>query len=630
MSKLYQNINCKLVWVSDIHLRGTYRDSNNVPNKLQNLYEAFLNTIKVEEVGKPIDYFLLTGDIGFAGSEEDYAYFWDWFIVPLHEYYESLNKGNSERGYPKFIVIPGNHDISWGDTSHFKEYLKTFNSSEKKFKKKNKTLFDDTNSKEGGQRFFKAFISFTNRFGFSEKNEKNTIWNDFFNLKDIILENNVTITKYPANNYNTNRLFGYLKDDKNKIIFVLVNTAWYSIGVQFNTLLAAGLKKPQEPSAVTPEFIFDYYRAELASILEKKEVIVEYGNQIIGRDIFPIVELEKIISDNPEYVVITCMHHPLNWLNWNELYDYNNKKYKDFTLNKILDKSNILLTGHEHLPISQCADNIPPDRKGWHFKAGMFMEDQIDVSEDDIYFEHSRFSILSIETDIDKDESTVTENKYLYNREYMTWESRDKGEKKPLSVQGKQLKDAKIGELVKEVPKFNIKKFLADRLEVYESDWIFESIDLSDTNYIAWKCTYDKKLRICIIPTKESFSEILLPSPFPKDYFLDKILLASKPAEYEIVTIHFIWLDLLVNKELTNDYNNGGVVHFESFTKIYNYSDYYFNRFRHHYFDRFRSDNNQQKKAENQSNNPDFKSVKDLRFVNQPVPYWVFKKYCET
>ncbi len=99
-----------ILWLSDIHYKGKinaskngiiykeYDDKNYVINYLANFKK------KINELINQIDIVLITGDIGFDGSIENYNGF-------KHEFDILFQK--------PIITIPGNHDIHWEATIDF-------------------------------------------------------------------------------------------------------------------------------------------------------------------------------------------------------------------------------------------------------------------------------------------------------------------------------------------------------------------------------------------------------------------------------------------------------------------------------------------------------------------------------
>jgi hypothetical protein len=367
-----------------------------------------------------------------------------------------------------------------------------------------------------------------------------------------------------------------------------------------------------------------------------KDHIGEYGNQITGRDVFPKSWLKELTKTKPGYLIITCMHHPQNWLSWGEVYDYKDQgaNSTDFTLYQILEQTDILLTGHEHVPIIKMPENIDgPNGNRWHLKAGMFMEDQIDVLQGEDYFEHSRFSIL----DIDCEGYTFCESKYLYNKYTKKWNPyapiKDITKTSyPLKKKTGSMTKAYKKEISKRIKDFDVEQFLKNRY--YNKTPQVEKI-IQEKNYCIYK-TKDingsDEVRYCIIPFTSKFKKTdFLPISFPYKHFVDDIL-TKEPVYDQVIKIHFIWPDVLVNDNIFNGYISPGENQtFETvFGDITRYSTLIFNKFRDVYFSRFERfyEENSRKNTHPKTQSIDFKLVKNVRFINEVIPFWIFKRYC--
>ncbi|MBK8698176.1 MAG: metallophosphoesterase [Saprospiraceae bacterium] len=633
MANSFENPHCRILWVSDIHFRGKYKGNLNAEGKLKQLYDPFLDKIKSEQQTSPIDYIFLTGDIAFSGSSSDYQAFWDWFIVPLYQFYKELVDNERINGFPKIITIPGNHDISRSDVSIFETFLNKYNTAKNNFEQQSQLILNPDNLPS----FLKTFENYSLFFGDNSTYRGiNKIWESFFKLD-----------KNDGSTYNEKRLFGHVIDHEKKIIIILVNTAWFSIGDKFNELLVNNkLKKIHKETiddlvtrGFTGKEIADtvdfYYRELTESILKMRDRISEYGTQITGREILLFDNIEKQIKLFPDYIVITCMHHPVNWLSWGEQYDYDDKgsgSYR-FTLNRILAKTDILLTGHEHVPVIKMPEQINEQGNGWHLKAGMFMEDQIDLIEAAKYFEHSRFSIIEISAD----PYLFKEKRFLYyhpsgDSAFPEWKHYDSGKDEKaytytLSNKKGILAEESLPQLISEIGNFDLATFLYNRYG--ERKYTVKELAKTEL-YKLYKTESAIEIRLCIVPLKAAFSKLFVPTPFPTEHFLDEII-KTNFVDSRLLKIHFIWPDFLVSDQLKNLYINGDEEHKVIFGKIARYSDMLFNKFRHHFFERFSkiSEEKKTKETVELAQIIDFKIVKNIRFVNEPVPFWIFKRYCK-
>ncbi len=56
--------------------------------------------------------------------------------------------------------------------------------------------------------------------------------------------------------------------------------------------------------------------------LKEKEFITEYNTYMNGIHLMDTEALRKVLTDYPDFAVVTCMHHPMNWLAQRILYVY--------------------------------------------------------------------------------------------------------------------------------------------------------------------------------------------------------------------------------------------------------------------------------------------------------------------
>lgn len=610
----YEKIKSRIVWISDIHFRKEYAQDNEgkIDEKLTPFFESFLNILKKELETGAIDYFFLTGDIGFSGSIEDYQAFWGRFIKELYSFFSK--EKSSQPFIPKIITIPGNHDFDRTDINPFEKFLTDYTSKQ--------TTLDQQYEVFTETEFCKLFKNYSEFFSKEEKHRdgEKEIWNAFFKLDQAY--------KY-ANVYTDHRLFGYHVDEQKQLILVLLNSAWFSIGNKFNELLADSSNLKSIDFKKEEKELLEEIKKHTKVILDMKDRVTEYGNQIIGRDLFPTPNLIKTINENPEYIVITCMHHPQNWLSWGEVYDFkeDGEKAKDFALNKILSQTDILLTGHEHVPIIKKPESIDSlEGKRWHLKAGMFMEDQINVLQSNDYFEHSRFSVI----DIDGNKYHFEERKYLYKRSKKHWVLfEEKPEKYPLNQKSRLMTQERKEEIQLHLPDFDIQKFFKARYE--GKNYNFEKQE-SNEEYQVYRInnTSCSDIRYCILPlTADFLNKYFLPDNFINHFVDDLIALPDNAGK--IVAIHFLWPDILIKDDLFSEYitpPKGKGFEFV-FEKISRYSATLFNKFRHLYFSRFEMSENSEKSSSGSIPSIEFQKVMNVRFTNEPLPFWTVKHYCQ-
>ncbi|MEJ0101751.1 MAG: metallophosphoesterase [Bacteroidota bacterium] len=584
----------RLLWISDLHIKESYAG-------LEEFIGFKDDFIKFYETQPVFDYILFSGDIGFSATENEYKVFWNNFIVPLHDYHESSGKP-----FPKIICIPGNHDISWKNTGVYEEFLKSFKD------KNNTTRNELLKNKDTQVKFFEGFKYYSERFG--EKGSSQKEWKKFFDFSG---------DEYRVSaSYQEHKLFGYLVDKKKKVVFIFLNSAWFSIGGKFNNLLQEKymkniLKRKNLKSTEVNKLLSD--------ILEEKSNIVEYGNQLIGRDLFrdTCTDIGAILALSADHTVITCMHHPLNWLNWNELYHYDKPTSDKLILNRILSNSDILLTGHEHVPVDT---PLSETKNGVvQLKSGMFLDETLIRPEGYKTLEHSCLSILS--QTIKKSTHTVDMDRFLYfnNRKNYEW--------KKISTDSvlctikknivRQSDLTNINDWLKKQPPSNL-SFIN---KVLQSGTLVRNDIRNGFRFIITET--DKAVWLILVPFDETAYSSLFPAPMPADYVLDDLItecieLSAAPVSSGIntlkkeVKIQFSWAEHLAipdeKKQIFDVVETTNEVD-ERSSIIAGLSDLRFNLFRHHFFGRYKDE----------ANLPKMKQVRNLAFLNQVLPIQYLK-----
>lgn len=328
MSKL------NIAWLSDIHFMEGYADGTNSPWVEAQCRDTINH---LTEKHPELDYLVLNGDIAFKGSAQEYELFSHLFLKKIKVAYPSL----------KILSVPGNHDVDWKSAKFLIESLK----------KTDMPTYDV-------------------RTGLLKKGKMSEFEKPFENYKGFITENGINSCE---GKMHESGLYGWQVDHANKIVFVLLNSAWYSIGPLFDDLIA--------------EFC-DEKKMNIGEALKIKSGIAEFGNQVIGNELMFdfFFKMTTPFSDYPAYTFITIMHHPIHWLSWYETYGLTQTAQESKTLYRILKKSSFLLTGHEHIP-----GHVPHQqmfKDVYHLQAGCFLEERTtgDISST----QHNRFSVLQI------------------------------------------------------------------------------------------------------------------------------------------------------------------------------------------------------------------------------------------
>ncbi len=563
----------KLLWLSDIHFRQEYKDylgraEHTVFNRF---IDGFVDTVNELSV----DSIVITGDIAFAGTETEYQAFKTNILDKI-----------SEKKH--IVVIPGNHDVS------FKQGII------------NTWVKDNTTGKQADDYLFNRNAIIENHTALYKRQFEH--YTNF--AKSLIPAENIKM----CSDYKEERLFGYYIDHSNKLLFVLINTAWFSLG----------------DTRVFNKALIDYAREteiDALNMLAIKEKSTEFGTQIVGRELLKASNIEKEIGNYPDYTIITCMHHPLHWLDWDEYHTNNQAGKVALTINRILSNTDILLTGHEHLPAYTL-----PQKVGayWHLQAGMFMDNNYDTKDNADNFSRSRFSILQIE------KGYFSETSYAYNFKIQDWQKQN--------INQTTTKDSgcyALPRVAKHIFKLsatnrnelqktyfqnqdNCKKMLQKMLNSVLPDSLssFKKIDTKGNN--TFRCFYtsegnDNNGILLLLPLEPSFyNETLIDFTENNLHFLDP-LLKNFLHQKKIITKIFIFAaDICIDDGLCKEYEN--CTSRENRNKILSdcihIADHYFNNFRSQLFSRYETDDT------NSARIVDFESIAEIRLINYVVPHW--------
>ena len=572
--------NIIILWLSDIHYRYYDEKKNGeLKGKQRRFIDIFLNEVKeiLEEKAR-IDYVILSGDIAFSGDAKTYKLFWDEFIDPFYLLV------SSKKVFPKILTIPGNHDVNWDDAGFMAEYLKNSSPDQK-------NIF-----------LSKKISNFENLFAsYSASFSNESIEKDRPSFKLVALEKDYTEIDGALNPYPEKRLFGFYIDKPNNILFILINTAWYSLGSKFDKVIAEHFLNNTNYD-VTPASLVE-------NILDGKNQLIEYNGQIIGRDLLRSLDPINYLDKNSGLLVVTCMHHPKNWMAWDELYSINEH---GLIINELLDRTDVLLTGHEHVP-----ETVEPEtiNKTIHFKAGVFLEDNINKENEKIFI-HNRFSVLEIGNTFSH--SYIKEIRYLYDNGKKNWIKKESDNRMPLRRRSIKFNiPALNSELGSKLGKFRLNDYIFEELLHQKKNNSKPKQNKQKEKSISicgYKCKYTTtivnnapRIYICPLEIKISFFEIM--SEQPKE-----LLKALKKVPGENGTFlfcAFLVPDILVNWDMAQGYN---IDPYEQIlNKLTKYGDAQFNKFRDAFF-KGHSDN-------------EFKEIMNMRFVNHIIPYWKLERY---
>lgn len=340
----------QILWLSDIHYKNQY---GSIKSKdLDAFLDDFLQYVDKLEP-KNFDYLLLSGDIAQEGSKEDYEQFKKDVLTPLQ----------GKLSGAKLLIIPGNHDVSRPAAEFKVEFIANI------AKKTSRLNFFGTSI----PKFEKLFEHYTNAF-----------------------HGNSKLPLLSSATYKKNLLYGHVHDIEKKIIFIMLNSSWYSIGEDFLKLYLTDFLKDYQNKLKrmkSSALKNNLRKVTVEKITREIESISdEYGKQLIGLEkLKDINEILELIEDYSDHIIITIMHHPLNWLGWDERVTSSDK------FHKIRELTDLLLTGHEHVPMLHSSDEIRNIR---HIPAGCFMnaakKDKPYIVKKDGSYSGNWFSTLTI------------------------------------------------------------------------------------------------------------------------------------------------------------------------------------------------------------------------------------------
>lgn len=294
--------NAKILWISDLHLvsatertrSGLRIIDENILSKSVKGTNSLLIYLKEYIIALDFTHIVFSGDISFSGAKEQFDEVFNYFIEPIIEAKPSL----------RILMVPGNHDLE-------REYLL-----------KNHNKFKDYFGKE----------SYDKRVRYDSELENCFInYSDFYEkvkMKALSL-NSPQITDA----VNFKGLYGYLVDWEYNLVFIMLNSSWFAWGAE------------------TFEKIVTYSEIaekQIGSAVKFEEVMnsIDLGNLVAIERLKMLQEIEKLKLKiglwEKDFIRIGVIHHPLDWLHWNERNGDNN------FMSKIVDYSDIFLTSHVH------------------------------------------------------------------------------------------------------------------------------------------------------------------------------------------------------------------------------------------------------------------------------------------
>lgn len=422
------DVSVNIIWLSDIHFNSSYKDDVEFKN-LNDYIVSFHQYIDALEDKENYDYILISGDIAQGGEVEEYELFIERIFNKLEIAFPNAS----------LLIVPGNHDVNRLSTKELKShFIENIGVSDKKdFLSKNKGIF------------YSIFKNYSETFKDknlpavdSSVNENNLLYGYVLNKEKktlIVLLNSswYSIGDGFLKHYLDERVFKINDDEEKSSILKQLNVQFDKVRINlkdFNEYLTEFIKNKTYLINVKAieEFIAKFvieekvtegdYLSSIESLVDKiiifiKKHIVkdieyitnEYGKQLVGLDVFKeeYLKIQELYNTYNDFIVTTIMHHPINWLDFNERVPY---KYEAKVISKFHDIKNftdLLLTGHEHVPTEHKTEMIN-DNELLHIQAGCFMN----FSSDPIKFKvkENWFSTLSINVN----KRTVSQSKHSY------------------------------------------------------------------------------------------------------------------------------------------------------------------------------------------------------------------------
>lgn len=515
-----------ILWISDIHYKEKYKDSPTIKDFLASFNK------KVTELNQinPIDYILISGDIANRAKVKDYNEFKENLLSPLLILF-GKNK-------PKVILVPGNHDV------------------------------DRTRINTKLPEFVENIISYDKRKSFM--NDKSFFYGIFENYSTLYKDyNELNICKLQNKTNDDNSIIGFYIDKSKKTIFIVLNSAWYSLGNEFtldylkNVISKINFNNDEKLKMIDKSLLYLYQ---------------QFGNQMIGGDFINYDSIKEEIKKYNDYLVVTTMHHPLPWISWNERFNLtgSNNKFRKI----ILNNTDILLTGHEHIPSKDKPEYLF-SKKLLHIDAGCF------IFGDRIFDEENNSDVWFSTLKININKRNITQQKFIYKEEKKEWNSKKK--------------------IVKRLNK-KYKKTLT----------ISRKKDINDTI----SALKDGELLKAIV-NKESNTNNVEMKSFDNYLFYNKILYTLVPSKNGTI----FGTNIIELKKLIDKYQPNKVKHFyldirhknyENYIKkpdrlyvletIKNDVDFQFDKFRHNFFSTL--------------NEQDIIKYKKLKMVCKIYPFW--------
>jgi len=335
-------MNVRILTISDIHYKSIYDTDKLVIKYLDSFAKAIIDI----DAAKPIDLIVLSGDIAFSGESNDYKHF--------------LNKFRTLVPQVPIYSIVGNHDVNW-------TFLNKALGEDRKLEELYNTDIGEELQNPSSP-FINVFKDFENHFR-TDCNQK--------------MKNQALTEKFCNKTYS-----GYVWDENNKLLILLLNSAWKSFGPGVIGAYYDKLVKDKDKG-------LDKVKEEIKKMIMGDELSQE-GKQTYAYKFFPYRnEVNDIINEHPTCKVLTFAHHPPSWLEWKEHFE--NSEKEEGNLDVLTGISQILITGHLHNPFKR-VDIL--NGQCYHLSNAAFLDyhfvDKVNVINPITKFPNNWFTVIDL------------------------------------------------------------------------------------------------------------------------------------------------------------------------------------------------------------------------------------------
>ncbi|MEY8850014.1 metallophosphoesterase [Psychroserpens sp. XS_ASV72] len=331
--------------LSDIHFKKNYGEDH---HPVKDVFKSFKKRFLELNDQYKFDCVIISGDLAFQGNSEEYT--------GLSEELNDIVPSSIP-----ILSVVGNHDVYW-------DSLKSALGDSMELE----SLFKVQKSEFNSGRFDNVFMNFRDKF-----------------------INKLKSTEEFEFKYNDERFMGYCYFEKKQVLVILINSSWYSFGPGIiSKYYDLFVKKLGDNADIIKENLKDLLLGDKLSQMGKQSYFLETKS-------FPFwKEIQDILNKNPATRVISIAHHPPSWLNWDEQFKPSDIKNGTIRLDELFKLSNILITGHEHVPMN--SQPVKLHNNCYNIQMGSFLDyHYIDNDENDTKsskFPNNWFSVLTMGT----------------------------------------------------------------------------------------------------------------------------------------------------------------------------------------------------------------------------------------